>query len=32
MPRRVPAEIREYYLPDFSRWKDHDSHTKASID
>jgi uncharacterized protein YjbI with pentapeptide repeats len=22
-------EIREYFIPDFSRWKDHDSYTKA---
>jgi hypothetical protein len=22
-------EIREYFIPDFSRWKDHDSYRKA---
>ena len=22
-------EIREYFIPDFSNWKDHDSYTKA---
>jgi hypothetical protein len=22
-------EIREYFVPDFSNWKDHDSYTKA---
>jgi hypothetical protein len=22
-------EIREYYIPDFSNWKDHDSYQKA---
>ena len=22
-------EIREYFIPDFSRWKDHDSYKKA---
>jgi hypothetical protein len=22
-------EIREYFIPDFSRWKDHDSYLKA---
>ena len=22
-------EIREYFMPDFSRWKDHDSYQKA---
>ena len=22
-------EIREYFIPDFSNWKDHDSYTRA---
>ena len=22
-------EIREYFIPDFSKWKDHDSYQKA---
>ena len=22
-------EIREYFIPDFSTWKDHDAYTKA---
>jgi hypothetical protein len=22
-------EIREYFIPDFSQWKDHDSYVKA---
>ena len=22
-------EIREYFIPDFSQWKDHDNYTKA---
>ena len=25
-------EIREYYVPDFSNWKDHDSYQKAFDD
>ena len=23
------AEVREYFIPDFSNWKDHDSYQKA---
>jgi hypothetical protein len=29
MQRRIPPEIREYFVPDFSNWKSHDSYTKA---
>ena len=26
--RDLAVEIREYYIPDFSRWKTHDSYQK----
>ncbi|MDX2453880.1 hypothetical protein [Desulfosarcina sp.] len=25
----LAAEVRSYFIPDFSNWKDHDSYTKA---
>ena len=27
--RTQPSEIREYFIPDFSNWKDHDSYQTA---
>lgn len=29
MRNRLGREIREYFIPDFSKWKDHDSYQKA---
>ena len=27
--KNLAGEIREYYIPDFSNWKDHDSYQTA---
>ena len=29
IPARIRREIREYFIPDFSNWKEHDSYQVA---